>query len=212
MSIKLSPRSERRATYSTLTALFLATFSGFALYKTRRGGEVRIKPIDLVQLALASYRLGRLVSFDQIFEPFRTPFTRTVKDESGMGMTIEPKGSGFRRAIGDLLSCPICSGTWISAGLVYGLNLFPRATRTFLAIMSSIGAAEILNAATEALEWTGQLARERAGAERAQKEEATPREHSPHDHFSSPRMQPFPGGEQPMRRLEERAERRRQQT
>ncbi|MBI4788997.1 MAG: DUF1360 domain-containing protein [Chloroflexi bacterium] len=169
MASKITPRVERRATYSALTGLFLAIFTGFTMSKSRKGNDVVIKPFDLIQLALATFRLGRLVSYDQVFETYRAPFTRTVQDPSGMGMTVEAKGKGARAAIGDLLCCPICSGTWIAAGLVYGLNLFPRATRTVLAIFSAVGAAELLNAATEALQWTGQLARERAGTERAAK-------------------------------------------
>ena len=200
MSSKIPPRVERRATYGTLTGIFLAIFTGFTMYKSRKGKLVILKPFDLVQVALASYRLGRLVSYDKVFETYRAPFTRTVKDPSGMGMTVEAKGKGARAAIGELICCPICSGTWIAAGLVYGLNLFPRATRTFLAIFSSIGAAEIINAGTAALEWTEQLAREKAGTERASKEQADsaphepPKEHSPHDHFTSARVQAFANG------------------
>jgi hypothetical protein len=62
-----------------------------------------------------------------------------------------------------LIACPICSGTWIAAVLVYALQIFPSATRIFLAIISSTGIAELLNALAEALSWTGQAARKRAG-------------------------------------------------
>ena len=71
---------------------------------------------------------------------------------------------GARRALGELLSCPICSGTWIAAALVYGLGIVPGPTRAFLAIMSAIGVAELLNAATEALQWTGEAERKQAGS------------------------------------------------
>ncbi|HEX9075626.1 MAG TPA: DUF1360 domain-containing protein [Anaerolineae bacterium] len=207
MASKLTPRAERRATYGALTGTFLAVFTGFTMFKTRNKKEFLFKPFDLIQLALASYRLGRLISYDKVFETYRAPFTRTIPDPSGAGMTVEPRGRGIRAAIGDMICCPVCSGTWVAAGLVYGLNLFPQATRSFLAIMSSIGAAELINAATEALEWTGQLAREKAGSERASRIEAS--EHSPHNHFSA-RLQPFPAGELPRRRFEDRSDWRKQ--
>jgi hypothetical protein len=77
---------------------------------------------------------------------------------------VVPKGFGARRALGELISCPICAGTWMAALLVYGLGFAPRATRAFLAIMSSIGIAELLHAATEALQWTGEAERKEAGS------------------------------------------------
>lgn len=65
--------------------------------------------------------------------------------------------------MGQLLSCPICSGTWAAAVMVYALYLWPEPTRVFLLIMASIGAAELLNAAGEAFSWTGQYQRTLAG-------------------------------------------------
>ena len=69
------------------------------------------------------------------------------------------------RAVGELIACPICAGTWISAFLVYGLEVAPRPTCGLLAIVGATGLAELLNALTEMLGWGGQAARERAGTE-----------------------------------------------
>ncbi len=167
MSNKISERTERHATYTSLTGIFMTVFAGLAWYQNRKRRDVRVKPFELVQLGFATYRLGRLFSYDKVAEPYRAPFTQTIPDPSGAGMTVVSRERGFRGAIGDLLACPVCIGTWIAAGLVYGLNLLPRPTRLFLNIMSSVAIAELLDAATEALQWTGQLQRERAGMERA---------------------------------------------
>jgi hypothetical protein len=154
---------ERRITYLTLTGLFLALFAAFAM-RERRGRKLfDLQPLDLFMLGLATFRLGRLAAYDKVTETLRLPFTRTTRDSSGAGDTVIPKGHGVRRAIGELISCPICAGTWIGAALVYGLDIAPRPTRAFLAIMSAIGLAELLNAATEALSWSGQVAREEVG-------------------------------------------------
>ncbi len=99
-------------------------------------------------LILVTFRLGRLVSFDKVTEPLRQPFTETVEDSSGVGKTVIPVGSGMRHALGELLSCPICAGTWIAAALVYGLGLVPQLTRALLTIMAAVGGAELINAAT----------------------------------------------------------------
>jgi hypothetical protein len=167
MPHETSDRTERHATYTALSGTFMAIFAGLAWYQNRKRKDLRLKPMELVQLGFASYRLGRMFSYDKVTEPYRLTFTQTVPDPSGAGMTVVAKGSGFRGAIGDLIACPVCTGTWVAAALVYGLSLLPRPTRLFLNIMSSVGIAELLDAATEALEWTGQVQREKAGMEQA---------------------------------------------
>ncbi len=167
MTSGMSERTERHATYTFLSGVFMAIFAGLAWHENRKRKDSTLKPLELVQLGFATYRLGRMFSYDKVAEPYRLPFTQTVPDPSGAGMTVISRGTGFRGAIGDLVACPICTGTWVAAALVYGLNLIPRPTRLFLNIMSSVGIAELLDAATEALEWTGQVQRENAGAERA---------------------------------------------
>lgn len=158
--------TEEYATKMTLIGIFLAVFVAFASRRPilrRNRKALNFKPLDLVLLAVSTFRLGRLAAYDQVAEPIRKPFTQTVPDETGAGETVEPRGSGVRRALGQLISCPICAGTWIAAGLVYALNLIPAPTRVFMTIMGSIGFAEILNALTEALSWTGEAARASAG-------------------------------------------------
>jgi hypothetical protein len=153
-----------RATYLALLTFFLSLFAGFLWYKRRNGQAITLRPFDLALLGFATYRLGRLASYDKVTEPLRRPFTRTQPDPSGAGDTVAPKGVGAQRALGELLSCPICSGTWIAAVLVYSLNLAPGPTYAFLSMMSAIGIAELLNAITEALQWTGEAERREAGA------------------------------------------------
>jgi hypothetical protein len=125
----------------------------------------RLGWLDLVLLIFATYRLGHLISYDRVTEPIRLLFTETLPDPTGAGETVEAKGEGFQQAIGQLLCCPICSGTWVAAGLVYALYLWPDPMRLFLTMTAAIGAAEILNAVGEALSWTGQHKRTLSGAQ-----------------------------------------------
>lgn len=128
---------------------------------------------DLALTGLATFRLGRLVAFDRVMEPLRHPFARTVPDETGAGESVEPAGIGARQAVGQLLTCPICAGTWIAAGLVSGLVWLPDLTRFFLWMTAAIGLVELFQAGSEALCWTGQLNRTLAGralSERVAKE------------------------------------------
>ena len=164
MGDKESDMLARRATYVALSGGYVGAFAGFNLLMRRRRKSLSLRPFDLLLLGFAVYRLGRLVAYDKVMESYRAFFTQTVPDPSGAGESVEPKRrSGFQQAIGELLSCPICSGTWIAAGLVYALALAPSPTRIFLAIMSSMGVGELLNAATEALSWLSQETRDQAG-------------------------------------------------
>lgn len=156
------------ATKVVLVIVFLSALVAFVVFfgpdrllQTVQSWNV----LDLSLLALATYRLGHLVAYDRVMEPFRQPFARTVPDSSGAGDTVEAReGRGIRHALGQLVSCPICSGTWICAMLVYALALLPGPTRIFLWMTAAIGLAELLNALSEALCWRGELSRAQTGA------------------------------------------------
>jgi len=101
--------TERHATYTALSGLFLSLFAAFSLRNKKYHKHLQLKPFDLVQLGMATFRLGRMISYDKIMEVYRLPFTKTAEDVSGVGKTTVPKGSGIQRAVGELISCPICS-------------------------------------------------------------------------------------------------------
>lgn len=177
----MSQRSSKSAEYIAKLVLITIFLGGFALFigwmmVYGPGLDVfRLSAIDLVLLALATYRLGRLIAYDRVMEPVRLFFTDTVPDSTGAGESVDPKGKGFQQAFGQLICCPICAGTWVAALLTYALYLFPGPTHVFLIMMAAIGAAEVLGALTEALSWTGQYARTMSGAkmlERAREEQA----------------------------------------
>jgi hypothetical protein len=140
-------------------SVFLGILGTFAARLVKRDRDVVLRPFDLLMLGLSSFRIGRMIAFEGVAAPLREPFTATQLDDSGAGQTVVATGSGPRFVIGELMSCPICMGTWVAAGLVYGMHLFPRPTRVLLAIMSTTGVAELCYAVTEALEWTAQAAR-----------------------------------------------------
>src|SRR5262245_32755738 len=137
----------RRGTYVALSLTFIAGFAGFNLIQRGTHRKLELKPYELAMLGFSVYRLGRLVAYDTVMESFRSFFARTVPDPSGAGETVEPKKqSGVQEALGELVSCPICTGTWIAAGLVYGLALAPGPMRVLIYIMSAMGISELLNA------------------------------------------------------------------
>jgi hypothetical protein len=153
-----------RATKLTFMGVFLAGMGAFSAQVARRGDTVRISPYDLALLGLSAYRTGRLVAYERIAQPLRETVTVTQPDFTGVGETVVAKGHGLQRAVGELISCPMCVGTWAAAVMVYGLHFTPQPTRVFLSIMGATGAAELMYEASEALGWLGRAARRQCGS------------------------------------------------
>ena len=124
-------------------------------------GSIELTLTDLLILGLAASFAGRAVAYMEIFEWFREPFTKTVPHHS-MGAYVEPKGKGWRRAIGGLLSCPVCSGTWAAAILV-PLYAYIQAGRLLVYVLAIAAIAWFISYLTEAIEWHKAMAWEAAG-------------------------------------------------
>lgn len=126
--------------YATLAGVYGAALAGFLVLARDRLPE-RIGFGDLARVGVASYKLGRLIAKEDVAAFVRAPVTESV--ESG---EEEPKGEGLQRALGELLTCPYCTGIWVAAGLTYGLVLFPRQTRVVTTIFGAQAVADLLNA------------------------------------------------------------------
>src|SRR5215207_4486709 len=109
-----------RATKLTFMGIFLAGMAAFSAQVARRGDDVKVQPYELLLLGLSTYRAGRMLAYERVTQPLRDPITETKPDSTGVGETVVAKGRGLQQAIGELASCPICIGTWVAAGMVYG--------------------------------------------------------------------------------------------
>jgi Protein of unknown function (DUF1360) len=89
----------------------------------------RIEPWDVLTAGVATHKLSRLIAKDKVTSFLRAPFVR-YQDSAGRGeLSEEPRGSGLRLAVGELLVCPYCLGQWIAAGFGVGMVAAPRFTR-----------------------------------------------------------------------------------
>lgn len=73
--------------------------------------------LQFTLFSLATFRLTRLLVFDQIMNPFRKIFIEEIEyvDESGnKSIYVKPKSGYIRNFIGELLSCYWCTGIWCS--------------------------------------------------------------------------------------------------
>lgn len=125
--------------YATLTAAYAASFVAFVALASDRL-PARHSFADVVRVGLASYKLGRLIAKDEVTAFVRAPVTDDPDAQ-------EPKRDGFRRALGELVTCPYCVGLWAASGVGYALVLFPRQTRFATTILGAQVVADFLNAA-----------------------------------------------------------------
>ena len=135
--------------YFALMASWTAGMVGMA-----KIGEHRFQPFTFgggLSYALATHGLARIVSTETVTLPLRSPFVdREYRDD---GECIEtPKGTGLRKAIGELVTCPYCCSTWAAAMFMAGRLIRPNATRVLMNVIAAGAAANMLHRAFSALE------------------------------------------------------------
>jgi hypothetical protein len=105
-------------------------------------------PLDLVVLAAASFKASRTLASDEVTSFLREPF---VEGEAHEG-DEEPVDTGdYRQAIGELVTCSRCVGTWSAAALATSQILAPRFGRLLTWSLATAGANDFLQAAFSAL-------------------------------------------------------------
>jgi len=95
-------------------------------------------------LGLATHRLSRLISRSKVATPIRAPFSRFESYAGPAEVNDEPTGVGWRRSVGELLTCPFCLDVWTASALVFGRVLLPRATQIAINTMASVAVADLL--------------------------------------------------------------------
>ena len=78
----------------------------------RAGGRElpeRPRAADLLLAGVATHKLSRLLTKDRVTSFIRAPFTRYEQPAGHGEVEEEPRGSGLRLAIGELLVCPSAS-------------------------------------------------------------------------------------------------------
>jgi Protein of unknown function (DUF1360) len=121
--------------YAELIVLFSVVAGGF-LFSQKRSLPDKIRLSDILLLGIATQKVSRLVTKGRVTSVMRAPFTK-YEGSAGSGEIEErPRGRGLRRAIGELVSCPFCMGTWIACAGIVGLVSRPRLTRALASIFA----------------------------------------------------------------------------
>ena len=143
--------------YLAFMSIF-GTLVGAALLVARRQGRelpAKVSPGELLLVGTASHKLSRVISKDKVTSPLRAPFTELEGKGGPAELEESSRGTGARKAIGELLICPYCLGLWIVAGFSVGLVFAPRLTRFVASLFSALTISDFFQIAYKAAEEKG---------------------------------------------------------
>jgi uncharacterized protein DUF1360 len=126
--------------YATIVGTFLAGLGVVSLLSRRSPPATAL---DLVALSAATFKASRTLSHEQVASFMREPFVE--------GEEERPAGEGLQRALGELVTCSRCVGTWVAAGLASTQMVAPRFGRALTWTLGAAAANDFLQAAFSAL-------------------------------------------------------------
>ena len=134
------PQNPPYRAYAGIVAAFVAGLGAVsAAAAARDRPQDKISAADLTLLGLATFKASRTVARDKVTSFVREPF---VEGEAYDGDDEQPThDSELRQAIGELVTCTRCIGTWLGAGLASLQILTPRTGR----LLNTVLAAGALN-------------------------------------------------------------------
>lgn len=122
----------RPANYALISGVYAAAFGAVAW--SSRGRDERLDGGELVTLGVATFTLTRVLTEQKVESWLRRPFVVEAADGRR-----RPRGEGMRFAIGELLSCSRCTGSWVGLGLV-GLRMRSPRVGRLVAAVGTVGA------------------------------------------------------------------------
>jgi hypothetical protein len=104
--------------------------------------------LDFAVLGAAAFKAARTLSHDEVTSFIRQPF---VRGDAHSGEGEEPVQGGMEQAIGELVTCSRCAGTWVAAGLAATQVIAPRFGRLLTWSLGAAAANDFLQAGFTAL-------------------------------------------------------------
>ena len=111
--------------------------------------------LDLAVLSAATFKASRTLTRDDVTSFLREPFVE--------GDDETPAGEGMQRAIGELITCSRCTGTWVAAALTSTQVLAPRFGRLLTWSLAAAAVNDWLQAGFTALTTKSNALEGRAG-------------------------------------------------
>jgi hypothetical protein len=137
----------------TSYAAIMGTFAGGlaaagALSRLMRRDPQCQTSLDLVVLSAATFKAAHTLSHDEVTSFLRQPF---VRGQAHTGEDEEPVEGGMEQAIGELVTCTRCIGTWVAAGLAATQVISPKFGRLLTWSLGAAAANDFLQAGFSAL-------------------------------------------------------------
>jgi hypothetical protein len=144
--------------YATLSAGYGALLSALVV-AARAHGQDPVRPGELPVLGLATFSLSKLVAKEKVDSWVREPFLEERPDGER-----RPKGRRLRYAVGELLSCTRCVGTWSAMGLIGIRLLRPKEAQVILPLLATAAINDWLQTGFTTLCAGANMAQKEAGA------------------------------------------------
>jgi len=130
----------RPVDYAAINAVWISLAAALVAGTRGRASKDPITTTELIPLAAATFAVSKAVARERIGTWVREPFVDEDDDRP------KPKGGRIRRAVGELVTCTRCVGTWSALGVV-GLRIAkPEASRTVTAVLATSAANDWLQA------------------------------------------------------------------
>jgi hypothetical protein len=141
------------SSYAALIGLFNLILAAFLFFAKRAGYDLpeRVELTDMALLGMATHKLSNSLANDAVAMPLRAPFTELQEKQGPKMVDEQPRGSGLRRSVGELLTCKFCLGMWMASFFTYGLILAPRVTRLIASIFAVVALSDHLHQTYKAL-------------------------------------------------------------
>ena len=135
--------------YATIVSVFVGGLgiAGLAARLFDRNPACQT-PLDLAVLSAATFKAAHTLAHDEVTSFLREPF---VEGEAHEGDEDPLETGDYRQAIGELITCSRCGGTWAAAALVSTQILSPRFGRLLTWSLAAAGINDWLQAGFAAL-------------------------------------------------------------
>ena len=135
------------AAYAAILAAFGGTVAATAAVERVLGRDRRpLSALDYVLLSAATFKSARALSRERVGSVLRQPFVETDDGSHVYDPHERPAGDGMRRAVGELVTCTRCVGTWAAAGLLASQAVAPRFGRLLTWSLAAGAANDFLSA------------------------------------------------------------------
>jgi len=128
--------------YAVINGVYLSGLAAVAVLAARSDDRDGIPLVELPVIGVAAFALADVLAKQKVTTWLREPFV----EESADHKPLRPEGSGLRYALGELLTCTRCVGSWCALGLV-GLRIAaPAPGRAITAVFAAAGLNHYLQA------------------------------------------------------------------